>query len=321
VQNMKIENVFENPYAVVSVLGMRGCGKTWLVAHVAPPCFCFYIDTVGAFRGYIEGCEVLDIDAMPSRESFIKVLKEVVLNTPKVKDDKKLIIDISMLRREDMVMIMDWFSDALLYNLPGKWAVFADEVGEFLEQERGFYSTGFERLVRIGRNKGIMYIVMITQRPQKVNKHAITLSDYYAVFKFVHNLDIAAVRDILGMGEKEFIPIEMDIKGQKVGEYMLTDGISMWWFKRHKKEAVVYADGEVAEKQRTLVAETSDKPIEKREEPDSKPTHFGKHRMWTSEEVTTLKKLVKADMKHGDIARQLGRKVSSVSNKIAREKL
>lgn len=262
---MEVKNILERPHAVVSMLGMRGCGKTYLSCHINFPSdvTVIYIDVVGVFVGYMN-IQALECDKLPTQEAFNKVLMKA-LDDPQTRTEKKLILDISQLTRDDMVTVVNWLSDFLFYQRrKGKYAIVADEVGEFMEQEHGYYAQSFERLVRMGRNKGIMYMILITQRPQKVNKHILTLSEYYVVFKFIHNLDISAVREILGKSEKEFTDIALDIKGLGVGEYMLTDGLSEYWYMR-KRERVV-TDVETGQK----TIEQCERPV-RTEEPEASP--------------------------------------------------
>lgn len=314
--DMEVKDVLNNPHAVISILGMRGCGKTYLSCHLNFPsdCTVIYIDVVGVFVGFM-GLNPLQCDKLPTQETFNKIMIKA-LDDNQTKTERKLILDISELSREDMVTVVNWLSDFLFYQRKkGKYAVVADEVGEFMEQEHGYYSQGFERLVRMGRNKGIAYMILITQRPQKVNKHILTLSEHYVVFKFIHNLDIAAVREILGKSEREFSDMAIQLKGLGVGEYMLTDGLSEYWNMR-KREKVI-TDVETGQKTITeFTPKEPDKCIEtdKQNEEINTDTEVKpvvpvpeNRGVWTIEEENKIILLRKNKVSFSKIAFQLNR--------------
>ena len=220
------QEIIENEkYAVITISGMRGSGKSYLASHLdftSKVDLAIYIDVVGAFKKERQDIDYLDVDFLPKKEQIKHILNKAI----EIKT-RELIFDISYLSREEMVDFIDLLSEVLL-QMNKKTAVIIDEVGEILEQEGKFYSHGLERLVRIGRNKNVLFVVMITQRLQKVNKHAIALSDYYVFFKTLHNLDRKAIKEILGYSNAEFKSLEHKFKDLKLGQYIITNGIDIY---------------------------------------------------------------------------------------------
>jgi len=222
----KAQEIIDNEkYAVISIAGMRGTGKSYLGAHLDfknKVDLALYIDVVGAFKKEKPDFDFLDIDYIP-KEKQIKY----ILNKAFQSDTKELILDISLLSRNEMVEFIDILSNCLI-QLEKKIALVIDEIGEILEQEGKYYSHGLERIIRIGRNKNILFVVMITQRLQKVNKHAIALSDFYIFFKTLHNLDRKAIKEILGYNSDEFKKLDIKLKSLNLGEYIITNGLDIF---------------------------------------------------------------------------------------------
>lgn len=230
---MNLKQFLAQEYGVLSILGMRGCGKTYLAANELKfKDRVVYIDVVGAFRKFMPEMETIEFDAIPDdAETFTKILKDV--------KHKEFILDISELPRKYMCDVMDYLWEFTKHS-KDRWAWVIDEVGELIPQTRTFYSEGLETAVRMGRNKGLMFVILISQRPQKVSKDCLALSDAYTVFKFVHNLDREAVREILGMSSDDFrLNFDSKLKSLGVGEYLMTDGLTVEEFKRSVHAAPV----------------------------------------------------------------------------------
>jgi hypothetical protein len=223
------------PYGVIGVLGLRGSGKTYLSSKLdfSKVDKVFYLDTVGAFsknfrewkneKEFLSRGEflILNFSKLPDKLSCIRAF-----DAPK---EKHVVLNIMTLPSRDMVVFVDWLCEYL------KWkkkpcALVADEVGEFCDQERVNYSYEFESVVRIGRNLGILWVVLISQRPQKVNKNIFTQCDIQVIFKLYHNLDIGAVQSILGHSRTEFSPVAEKIKRMGIGDYlMVKNGYELEW--------------------------------------------------------------------------------------------
>jgi len=229
----KIQEIIDNEkYAVITIAGMRGTGKSYLGARTDfkhKVDLALYIDVVGAFKKERQDLDFLDIDYIP-KEKQIKY----ILNKAFQIDTKELILDISLLSRNEMVEFIDILSNCLI-QLDKKIALVIDEIGEILEQEGKFYSHGLERIIRIGRNKNILFVIMITQRLQKVNKHAIALSDFYIFFKTLHNLDRKAIKEILGYTNDEFKVLDRKLKTLNLGEYIITNGLDIYSKTKNEK--------------------------------------------------------------------------------------
>jgi len=244
-------------HGVIAILGMRGTGKTWfsvkLLKHLMEKVDIVYlIDVVGVYEDYLSEQDIdaviIDIDDLVSAVDFFEFFKKVEHAQDTVKY-KIVVYDISALSRKEMVEFMDIFSEYLLRFKPKnkKVAVICDEVGEYAEQERGYYSSGFETLVRIGRNKNVLWIVLITQRPQKVNKHLLALSDIYVIFRLMHNLDMDAVRNILGYSKTDFTIHEQTIKHLATGQYIVYDGMNLVAYNEND-EQMQFSDAGVVQK-------------------------------------------------------------------------
>jgi len=170
--------------------------------------------------------------------------------------------------------------------------------------------------------------LLISQRPQKVNKHAVALRDYYCIFRMVHNLDIDAIGSILGQSQKDFLPIAHKIKGQHVGDYMITDGLNVEYYRRERKGEDTLAPPKIVEekkeketRQKTLKEDTPIAPIKKTRAPRSKKgvvreamqlkllgrsaeyiskkTGMAKERVWRLGSETAIKKYLAKKVKGG----------------------
>jgi hypothetical protein len=224
------ERLSKAPYAVTTVMGMRGCGKTWLAAGLDYPVEkILYLDPVGALAKYLDErpsgqVAVLKLDKLPDQRAFVQLLARI----PQL-PHKSIVLDVSLLPRDQNVIITDLVSNWLLYGKPEalKVALVIDEAGEVLDQSHAYHSSALESVLRIGRNRNVLFVTLITQRPQKVDKHALALSDHYVAFKFVHNLDLDAVKDILGYDSVAFKPVRERLVKQGRGQYLYTDGFEV----------------------------------------------------------------------------------------------
>ena len=288
---MKVQDVIEKePYAVVSIMGMRGAGKTYMTTQLIDVLkvktdIVIIIDIVGVYSEYLGSGKIVRITKLYSEDVLYRFFNEHV---------KKgvYVFDISELDRGDMVEIINIISEWLLRKKEHKKtaSLIVDEVGEVLEQERGYYAERLESLVRIGRNKRVLYVIVTTQRPQKVNKHALALSDVYVVFKMVHNLDIEAVRNIMGMDKSHFRTIEKTLKTLKIGEYIITDGIKYEVMRRGIVEGKLITEEENKE-------ELKEEKTRKRKKREEKKT--AQRKGYTKQQIEAFKKDLKKAMKKG----------------------
>lgn len=286
---MKIEDYIQQEYGVISILGMRGCGKTYLASNLEfrKELKVLYIDVVGAFRQKMPDKYYVIIDRLPSYDEMVELFD--------VFDERReVILDISELKREDMVQVCDYVWDCLKKS-DQKWALVIDEISEICPQDRVFYSQGIESCVRMGRNKGVLFMVMTNQRMQKVNKDLINLSDCYVIFKFIAKLDQEGVRGTLGWDAQQFYPIGRDLKSLKVGEYMITDGIDYTWKRKEIPKEVISEEMKSEEKIETV----STKPLNVKDLPPPK-------KVWTEEKLNKLRELRKANYSYEECGKILG---------------
>jgi len=218
-------------WGVVSILGMRGMGKTYLLEHTTTNTeHIVWIDPTGALRP--KKVEVLKIDVMPPEEQLSKIVERAITKK------RAVVLDISDLKREQMVKVADVIADTIMRTAKrtGRtYTVVADEIGEYIEQEKQYYAPEFERMARVGRNYGVLWLILATQRPQKVNKHVLALSDYYIIFRLLHNRDLEAVKELMGVDSKTWKAIRSGIVNQNRGEYLIFDGKTYAWVRGGRK--------------------------------------------------------------------------------------
>ncbi len=220
----------------ITILGNKGSGKTYFSVKLLKK---------------LENKDIIIIDAVNTYLSYvskqgIQGFKKVVIDTPLIdfkvffnkwfsiqKHLVKLIFDVSLLDSKDLVIFLDNLSNYLLTQKD--LILIVDEIGDYVPQDRGAYSNGFERLVRIGRNYNIR-VVMTTQRAQKVNKNVLALSDIYYIFKLIHNLDLNTIQKLIGYDNKEFKQYRKIIKNLEVGQYVETNGEHFKIYDKNDKE-------------------------------------------------------------------------------------
>ena len=216
-----IKEILKEP--TISFLGNKGRGKTVgaaiLLNNIDDDVL--VIDTVGAFTKdrLIKNAIYIEVDVRKfTKKMFLPIFK-------RFKEKSRIVLNIQRLTSKEMIDFSECIFSLVLDV--GDVALVVDEVGEIVSQQKEKYSPEYERLVRIGRNYGIRPVIQITQRPQKVDKNVLALSDYYMTMGLSHNLDLNAVRDLIGQDKHEFEPTRIDIKKQLVGDCLLIkhDGI------------------------------------------------------------------------------------------------
>jgi len=200
----------------ITFLGMKGVGKTIGSSILANNInkHTIVVDIAGAYtiNRLIDEAKYYLVDEYDKR-LIVKALKEGF-------DEKnRIVFDVSKMTKSRIVDFVDLLSEIL--KIGGDVAVVIDEVGEVIPQSSGKYSEQFESLVRVGRNYGVKPIIMISQRPQKVDKNALALSDYYIIMRLTHNLDLNAVKELFGLSSVEFQPLAQEIKKLNVGECII----------------------------------------------------------------------------------------------------
>jgi hypothetical protein len=209
--------------SVISIFGLRGVGKTFFVSSrlkIRNATAIIYVDCVGAVSDYLKDAyTIVQVKTPASIDRIRKLLFDL--------KEKYIIFNLVYLTSKEKILFANNLSNALLSsNKEPSLTIIIDESAELLPQDKaGGYAYDLERLIRIGRNKGIKHVILTTQRLQKVDKNAIALSDYYVVFRINHFLDLTMLNELLGLEKKEFTELENKIKTLKVGEYMLFDAV------------------------------------------------------------------------------------------------
>ncbi|HIQ50295.1 MAG TPA: ATP-binding protein [Nanoarchaeota archaeon] len=209
----------------ISILGIKGYGKTVassILTNNINDKVVIVIDTVGAYTRdrLIKKAEYIRIKRIGNRK---EVIKKGLISSLKQIREMKVVFDISRLKRQELVIFIDVLAELLLeLGEKGNYFVLViDEIGEYLPQNRIVYSEELERVIRIGRNYNISPVIMITQRPQKVAKDVLALSDTYIIFKTIHQLDREKIKELLGLSKEEFRDIENILKNLKIGESLV----------------------------------------------------------------------------------------------------
>jgi len=210
-----IKEILQEP--TISFLGNKGRGKTVgasiLVNNMEDDVL--IIDTVGAFSKdrLIKKAIYIEVDVRKfSKKMFIPIFQ-------RFKEKSRIVLNVQSLSTKELIEFSEVVF-ALVLEI-GDVGLVVDEVGEIVSQQKEKYSPQYERLVRIGRNYGVRPVIQITQRPQKVDKNVLALSDYYMTMGLSHNLDLNAVKDLIGLDTYEFQDIRKEIKKQTVGECLL----------------------------------------------------------------------------------------------------
>ena len=186
-------------YTTIGVIGQKGAGKTrfaimCMAAWNIPSVF---IDPIGAVRKY-------RAQGMAPTGTYISLMGVPSSSQLRATLQKKgiYIFDTSKLIGRANISFMDTLCRVLLEI--GGYALFVDEVGDYAPQGMGRASWELERTVRVGRNMGIMPQMIMTQRPQRVDKNLLALCDCFIFFRVVYTLDRQKIQGILDLADNEF---------------------------------------------------------------------------------------------------------------------
>lgn len=201
-------------HTTIGIVGQKGTGKTRYALQLANQAGIniVYVDPVGIAVKYklMKGAYVI-VKGLTDFRS----LKGQLANKR-----QNYVFDVSYLRRDELIVFMDMLSRVLLEV--GNYGLFIDEAPEFLPQGGSkYYSEELERTIRIGRNFGIRPILLITQRPQRIDKNAFALCDCYMFFRVVYPLDRGKIRELLNLSEDEFAMLGQQLMSMSDGEAIL----------------------------------------------------------------------------------------------------
>lgn len=206
-------------YNTVSVMGLKGYGKTYGLAEMALAVTgkqVFILDTLGE----ITRKQLIKKNATYLKGSlnFRKVIE--MINGLK---SQYVIVDLSYFVPTELVGFADVFAAWALKR--GNMAVFVDEIVDYCPQSGSPYSIGLQRLWRAGRNFRIFPVVAATQRPQEADKKILAHAQLYVILKLLHPLDRKKVEDIVTVDGMEWAALEKTIMSQQIREAVIFDGV------------------------------------------------------------------------------------------------
>ncbi|MEM5807178.1 MAG: hypothetical protein QW474_02220 [Candidatus Aenigmatarchaeota archaeon] len=281
-----LDEILKRNYFIMSIFGMRGYGKSFFMANVIKKFIeqkkaekIIIIDVIGAITRYLDEKMIVFSEVEIKNEQITKNQMDRVINS-----DDVICFNLENLTTSEISVFVDLVSDYLLkYNIYNT-AIFVDEIADILSQNYENYSYNFERLTRIGRNKKINYVVLTTQRLQKVNKNIIALSDFYVVFKTLHYLDLNMLKD-LGFSDK----LIEKIKKLQIGECAITNLIDWNYYSSSKQSLITQEEFQ----------EPKETQKEQNKQEQEIKIHFGKH---------TERKKLKEEFLNGASIEELAKK-------------
>lgn len=200
----------------IGILGMKGTGKTFSSSVLANNIdkHTILLDITGAYtiNRLIKDAAYIDVDTTEQRAITKALLKGFA-------DNQRIVFNTTFLVRKNLIEFTENLFKIL--NQVGDAAVIIDEAADILPQTKELYSHEAERTIRLGRNWDIKPIVVITQRSAKLDKNALALADYILIFRLTHNLDLDAIKTLIGMNSAEFIPLAQEIKNLNIGECVI----------------------------------------------------------------------------------------------------
>jgi DNA helicase HerA-like ATPase len=211
-------------YNTISVMGLKGSGKTFGLAvmakHINKQVWIF--DTLGAIskNSLLPTKQTAYVTAAIMPEKKIRE----ILNKIYESKIKYVVIDLSKFIPEELVIFANDFSKWVLNK--GNVAVIIDEIVDFCPQFGTPYSSGLQRLWRAGRNYGVWPVVMATQRPQESDKKIFAHAQLYLVMKLLHPRDRKQIEDIIPTRYKEqWLEIEEKIIQMEKQHALVYDGV------------------------------------------------------------------------------------------------
>ncbi len=189
----------------IAILGIRGSGKSntatvlaeEMLAAGLPVCI---VDIAGEFFGLKEKYQVLVAGKSAHVDVPLATGQGAALAEFSFNQRIPVILDLSGYRRDDRFDVLSEFLEQaweLAGNLRTPYFVFLEEAHNYIPQSGGSPVDDIvTAMVTEGRKRGLS-LVMISQRPQKINKDVLTQAELYFLHRVRHPLDIKAYQDII----------------------------------------------------------------------------------------------------------------------------
>ena len=181
-------NIQDPHQRTITILGGKGAGKTNTLKMLATiPEKVFIFDPLGVIK--IKGFQSVTI----TKAAIPQAAKQGTLFN-QLKDKKVIFSFINMLQSE----IAEWANGFFSTWHPTDCLIYIDEMHEFTPQNTkgGTYAAEVERAVRHWRNYKVGFL-MTSQRPAKVDKDVLALTDYAVFLRTTWAHDLDAIEDII----------------------------------------------------------------------------------------------------------------------------
>ena len=210
---MKVREMEFKKGSLVTILGSRGTGKTYLLREIikSTKSDAVVFDTIGAI-GHVKNVRTYKFDPKQQFNQQIQILSQIIQKT-----NRNIGINLSECTQAEIVK----FSDALLKITPMDYKVcFYDEFHDYASENVQF-SAEVERIARHGRNFGTT-IFLDSQRPQTIKKNVLDLSSHLIVFRLNFKNELDVLKNLLNNIKVDNVNEELSqIALQKVGQYKL----------------------------------------------------------------------------------------------------
>lgn len=259
IKNILKPNIENENITTITIMGTKGSGKTYGTAILS---------------NNIEVKKVLfDITGTWTRDKLLKNATYVNCNFDKNLNDKKLkdlsikvLSDFGKSNKKNLVLntinlnsenLTRFFEiiNVLCKDAKGQISIIVDEAGEVFPQDtRRFYADESQKIVRLGRNWGISPYIIITQRPQKVDKNVLANSDLFIFFKTIYPLEQEIIKNIIGMDTETFNLFKPKISSLQKGEcFIFSPAINL--FSKCKFDLETQEIREINEERRNRIKE------------------------------------------------------------------
>lgn len=210
---LKISDTLNLPVDFVTqtqaILAKKGVGKSYTATVQAEELLeakqqIIVIDIVGAWHGLLSSADgksagyPVVIAGGEHGHIPLEPTSGELLATEVVSRKFSLILDLSLLRKNETTRFLGQFLSTLYRLNRSPVHLFADEADYYAPQkpfgDQAVTLGAMEDVVRRGRQRGIG-VTLITQRPQVLNKNVLTQCEILTTLRIVHHKDIAAIKE------------------------------------------------------------------------------------------------------------------------------